>query len=251
MKDIKIKTKREIELMRKAGAFLKSVMDFLVSETKAGMRKIDLDKLADEKIRSLDCKPGFLGYRGFPKTLIVCKNDEIVHGIPNEDILNEGDLVTFDLGLIYKGFYSDKAVSFVLGGGEKNKLARDLIKRTEEAFFSALEFCKEGFILNDISKAIEKVAKKYNLGIVKETTGHGIGKKLHEDPLIFNFSNFDSSDELKEGMVFAIEPIFTLGSPKFRQKDDGWTLVTEDGSISAHYENTVLIKKNGYEVLTL
>lgn len=247
---VTIKSAREIELMREAGRLLAIVHDELGKALKPGMTTKEIDRLGEEIIRSFGCVPNFLNYNGYPASICVSVNDEVVHGIPSKKRrLKEGDIVSLDAGLIYKGYHSDAARTHAVG--EISKEARQLIDVTRECFFEGIKFAKAGNHLHDISNAIADHAEKYGYGIVEDLVGHGIGTHLHEAPEIPNFRQHTRGIRLKPGMTLAIEPMINMGRMEVEWLDDDWTVVTEDGSLSAHYENTVLITEGEPEILTL
>ena len=240
---VSIKTAQEIELMRESGHLLEKVHDGLIPYIKPGMSTKDM-------IRSMGCIPNFLNYGGFPGSFCISLNDEVVHGIPSEDkIIQDGDLVKIDAGLIYKGYHSDAARTYAVG--EVSKEAKQLMDVTRQCFFEGIKFAKAGNHLNDISKAIGAYAAKYRYGIVRDLVGHGIGTHLHEDPQIPNFPQKRRGVKLLPGMTLAIEPMINMGRADVCWLDDEWTVVTMDGSLSAHYENTILITDGEPEILTL
>ena len=247
---ITIKSAREIELMAEAGRILEIVHNELRDALHAGMSTLDIDRLGEEIIRSYDCIPSFLNYNGYPASICVSVNDEVVHGIPHTDhILHEGDIVSLDAGLIYKGYHSDMARTFPVG--QVSEEARLLMERTKGSFFAGIEMAKAGNHLYDISNAIDAYIKPFGYGIVRDLVGHGIGTSLHEDPQIPNFAQHRRGLKLQAGMTLAIEPMINIGRPDVAWLDDDWTVVTEDGSLSAHYENTVLITDGEPEILTM
>ncbi|HIU76730.1 MAG TPA: type I methionyl aminopeptidase [Candidatus Pelethocola excrementipullorum] len=247
---VSIKTAREIDLMRHAGELLEKVHDELAKAIKPGISTWDIDHLGEEIIRSYSCIPNFLHYNGFPASICVSVNDEVVHGIPNKrHILKEGDIVSLDAGLIYQGYHSDAARTHAVG--EISKEAEQLIKVTKESFFEGIKFAKAGNHLHEISAAIGNYAESFGYGVVRELVGHGIGTHLHEDPQIPNFACKSRGIRLQPGMTLAIEPMINIGRPEVVWLDDDWTVVTEDGTLSAHYENTVLITEGEPEILTL
>ena len=247
---VTIKSAREIELMRTAGKLLEEVHNELAAFVKPGISTLDIDRLGEKLIRERGCIPNFLNYNGYPASICVSVNDEVVHGIPHaEHILQEGDIVSLDAGLIYKGYHSDAARTYAVG--EVSKEAQQLIKVTRECFFEGLKMAKAGNHLNDISKAIGAHAAKYRYGIVRDLVGHGIGTHLHEDPQIPNFPQKRRGIKLLPGMTLAVEPMINLGRADVAWLDDEWTVVTMDGSLSAHYENTILITDGEPEILTL
>jgi methionyl aminopeptidase len=247
---VTIKSEREIQLMREAGHLLEKVHEELGTYVKPGISTKELDTIGEEIIRSYGCTPNFLNYQGFPASFCISLNDEVVHGIPSrEKIVREGDLVKIDAGLIYKGYHSDAARTYAVGNVSKEAL--QLAEVTRQSFFEGIKYAKAGNHLHDISKAIGAYAAKYRYGIVRELTGHGIGTHLHEDPIIPNFPQRRRGVRLLPGMTLAIEPMLNLGRADVGWLDDDWTVVTMDGSLSAHYENTVLITEGEPEILTL
>ena len=206
------------------------------------MSALDIDRLGEEIIRGYGCIPSFLNYNGYPASICVSLNEEVVHGIPSADrIIKEGDIVSLDAGVIYKGYHSDAARTHAVG--EVSKKAEDLIRVTRESFFEGIKYAKEGNHLFDISAAIGHYAERFGYGVVRELCGHGIGTRLHEDPEIPNFPMLRRGPKLKAGMTLAIEPMINQGTERVRWMDDDWTVVTADGKLSAHYENTILITK--------
>ena len=247
---VSVKSHREIELMREAGKILGTVLNNLTKEIKPGMSTWHIDKMGEDMIRSFDCVPSFLGYGGYPASICVSINDEVVHGIPSKKrIVKEGDIVSLDAGVIYKGYQSDAART--VGVGQISDEAAQLIEVTRQSFFEGIKFAKAGNHLNDVSKAIGAYAAKFNYGIVRDLVGHGIGTHLHEDPQIPNFPQKRRGIKLMPGMTLAIEPMINLGRADVAWEDDEWTVVTMDGSLSAHYENTILITDGEPEILTL
>ena len=247
---VTIKSAREIELMRESGRLLAIVHDELGKALKPGMTTTEIDRLGEEIIRSFGCVPNFLNYNGYPASICVSVNDEVVHGIPSKKRrIQEGDIVSLDAGLIYKGYHSDAARTHAVG--EVSKEARQLIDVTRECFFEGIKFATAGNHLHDISNAIAAHAEKYGYGIVEDLVGHGIGTHLHEEPEIPNFHQHTKGIRLKPGMTLAIEPMINLGTKEVEWMDDDWTVVTADGSLSAHYENTILITEGEPEIFTL
>ena len=246
---VSIKSTREIELMREAGRLLEITHNEMEKALKPGMSTMDINRKGEEVIRSYDCIPSFLNYQGYPASICVSVNDEVVHGIPNKKrILQEGDIVSLDAGVIYKGYHSDAARTYAVG--EVSPQARKLMDVTRECFFEGLKAARAGNHLNDISKAIGAHAAKYHYGIVRDLVGHGIGTHLHEDPQIPNFPQKRRGVRLMPGMTLAVEPMINLGRADVAWLDDEWTVVTMDGSLSAHYENTILITEGEPEILT-
>lgn len=247
---ITIKSSREIELMTEAGRILEQVHLEIEKALRPGMSTWEIDKLGEEVIRSYGCIPSFLDYNGYPASICVSVNDEVVHGIPSKKrILNEGDIVSLDAGVIYKGYHSDAARTHAVG--EISAEARQLINVTRESFFEGIKYAKEGNYLFDISAAIGRYAEKFGYGVVRDLCGHGIGTKLHESPEIPNYEMNRRGVKLKAGMTLAIEPMINMGSWKVDWLDDEWTVVTRDHSLSAHYENTVLVTEDGPKILSL
>ena len=247
---VTIKSAEEIELMRQAGKYLAKVHQELERAIKPGISTWEIDKIGEETIRSLGCEPNFLNYQGYPASVCVSVNDEVVHGIPRKDhIIKEGDIVSLDTGLIYKGYHSDAARTH--GIGEISKEAKDLIQVTRECFFEGIKFAKEGNHLFEISSAIGRYAEERGYGVVRDLCGHGIGTKLHEAPEIPNYDMNRKGMKLRKGMTLAIEPMINIGGCAVNWLDDDWTVVTRDGSLSAHYENTVLITEDEPILLTL
>ena len=247
---ITIKSAREIELMTEAGRILEIVHDEMEKALKPGMTTYDIDALGEEVIRSYGCEPSFLNYNGYPASICVSVNDEVVHGIPSKKrVIREGDIVSLDAGVIYKGYHSDAARTHAVG--EISREAKQLIQVTRESFFEGLKYAKEGNHLFDISSAIGRYAGKFGYGVVRELCGHGIGTHLHEDPNIPNYPMLRKGPKLKAGMTLAIEPMINMGTERVKWLDDEWTVVTADGKLSAHYENTVLITEGEPVLLTL
>lgn len=247
---VTIKTEQEIEWMREAGRILALVHQNLGKEIKPGMSTWDVDHLGEEMIRSYGCEPSFLGLYGYPASICVSVNEEVVHGIPNQErIIQEGDIVSLDAGVIYKGYHSDAARTVAVG--EISKEAQDLIDRTRMSFFEGMKKATAGNHLHDISGAIGDYAESFGYGVVRELTGHGIGAHLHEDPVIPNYRKIRRGIKLKPGMTLAVEPMINMGTGEVVWMDDGWTVVTGDMSLSAHYENTILITEGKPEILSL
>ena len=247
---VTIKSPREIELMREAGRILAKTHEELAKNLRPGMSTWDIDHMGEEIIRSYGCIPSFKNYNGYPASICVSVNDEVVHGIPHkEHFLDEGDIVSLDAGVIYKGYHSDAARTY--GIGELGDDAKKLIELTRQSFFEGIKFAKAGNHLNDISAAIQKYAESFGFGVVRDLVGHGIGSHLHEDPEIPNFARKRKGILLQPGMTLAIEPMITEGSYEVVWLDDDWTVMTEDGGWAAHYENTILITEGEPEILSL
>ena len=247
---VSIKSQSEIALMREAGKILAKVHEELKDAIRPGMSTLDIDKLGEKLIRSYGCIPSFLNYNGYPASICVSVNDEVVHGIPHKDmILCEGDIVSLDAGLIYKGYHADAARTY--GVGKISEEAAKLIEVTQQSFFEGIKMAKDGNHLHDISNAIADYCESFGYGVVRDLVGHGIGKNLHEDPQIPNFRQRRRGIKLQKGMTLAIEPMVNAGTYEVAWLDDDWTVVSEDGSLSAHYENTVLITDGEPEILTI
>lgn len=247
-----IKTESEIEAMREGGRILARVLDVLRAKCKPGLTPKDMSAIAKAELKASGAKPAFLGYGAnpFPDVICISVNDQVQHSIPNNRPFQSGDVVNFDFGVTYKGMVTDGGITICVG----NKFTPDtkrLIDGTHLALYDGLKAVKDGCRVGDISAAIERTLKQYGLGIVRELVGHGVGRDLHEDPEIPNYGIAGTGPVLKAGMTIAIEPITTLGSPAIMEDADGWTLVSVDGSYSAQFEHTVLVTKDGYEILTL
>ena len=246
---ISIKSEQEIELMKKSGEITYGALCALKDFIKPGVTTKDIDKFVYDYIVSHDATPSFLGYEGFPATACVSINDMVVHGIPDNTKLKNGDIVSVDVGSIYKGYHSDSAYTYIVGKVDKN--VDKFVKDTQKALYKGISVIKEGIKLNEVCKAIESVAKENGYGVFECLTGHGVGRELHEDPFIPNLSNHESEGIiLKAGMTLAIEPMFSLGTKNVWLLDDDWGIVTQDGSLAAHFEHTILVTKDGYEILT-
>ena len=247
---IEIKSAREIELMTEAGRILEIVHKELGKALHPGMSTLEIDRLGEEIIRSYGCIPSFLNYNGYPASICVSVNEEVVHGIPSDKrFLKEGDIVSLDAGVIYKGYHSDAARTH--GIGEISKEAEKLMRVTRECFFEGIKYAIEGNHLFDISRAIGTYAESFGYGVVRDLCGHGIGTKLHEEPQIPNYVMKRRGVTLKAGMTLAIEPMINLGTWEVDWLSDDWTVVSRDHSLSAHYENTVLITDGEPKLLTL
>jgi len=243
-----IKSRREIAVMRQAGRIVATVLEILTKQVRPGMKTKELDIIAAREIERLGAKPSFKGYQGFPANLCVSVNDEIVHGIPGERVLDEGDIVSLDLGAIFMGFQGDAAVT--VGVGEISPQARELIEATEGALKAGIAAAHPGARLGDISAAIEHYAELRGYSVVREYTGHGIGRQMHEEPQIPNFGPPGQGPVLKKGMTLALEPMVNIGDWATKVDDNHWTVRTRDGSLSAHFEHTIAITDAEPEVLT-
>lgn len=247
---VTIKSSRELELMREAGKILAKVHEQLGKELKPGMSTYEIDRLGEEMIRSFGCIPSFKNYCGYPASVCVSIDEEVVHGIPSkEKFIQEGDIVSLDIGVIYKGYHSDAARTH--GVGEISKEAALLIERTRQSFFEGMQYATAGKHLHEISRAIGDYAESFGYGVVRDLCGHGIGTHLHEDPEIPNFRQLRRGIKLRPGMTLAIEPMINTGTADVLWLDDEWTVITADMSLSAHYENTVIITDGKPEILTL
>jgi methionyl aminopeptidase len=247
---ISIKSEKEIELMRESGKILASVLQELEGEIREGISTLDIDKKCSELIKKHGCIPSFLNYNGYPASICISVNDQVVHGIPNKKtILKNGDIVSLDCGVIYKGYHSDAARTLPVG--EISDTAQKLIDVTKQSFFEGIKFAKEGYHLHEISEAIQRYVEAHGFSVVRDLVGHGIGRALHEEPQIPNFAQRRRGPVLRAGMTLAIEPMVNEGRYDVYWEDDDWTVVTEDGSLSAHYENTVLITTGEPELLTI
>ncbi|MGN0435840.1 MAG: type I methionyl aminopeptidase [Wujia sp.] len=244
-----LKSQREIELMREAGRILATTHEQIRRIIKPGISTYEIDKLGEEVIKSFGCIPSFKGYNGYPASICVSVNDEVVHGIPSKSrILQEGDIVSLDAGVIYEGYHSDSARTY--GVGKISEEAENLIQVTKESFFEALKVCRAGNHVNDISRAVYDYITARGYSAVRDLVGHGVGANLHEAPEIPNFTRVMKGPKLKPGMTIAIEPMINVGGYEVAWLDDDWTVVTVDGSLSAHYENTVLITEGEPEILS-
>ena len=247
---VTIKSEKEIELMREAGRILAIVHEELRDFIRPGISTLDIDKKGYEIIKSYGCIPSFLNYNGYPASICVSVNDEVVHGIPRKDrILLDGDIVSLDAGVIYKGYHSDAARTWPVG--EVSKQAKKLMEVTEQSFYEGMKYAKAGCHLFEISAAIENYVVANGFSCVRDLVGHGIGRELHEDPQIPNFRQRRRGPKLVAGMTLAIEPMVNVGKYHVCWLDDEWTVISEDMSLSAHYENTILITDGKPEILTL
>lgn len=247
---ITIKSAKQIEKMRASAKITKDVLNLLEKHIKPGVNTAQLDKIAYDYIVSQGAKPNFLNYNGFPGSVCASVNDEVVHGIPSKRaVLKEGDIISIDMGTVLDGWHSDAARTF--GVGKISEESQRLIDVTRESFFEGIKYLKHGAKLGDVSSAIQNYVEKNGFGVVRDLVGHGIGQNLHEDPSVPNFGRAGHGVKLASGMTLAIEPMVTAGDYHVSILDDDWTVVTDDGRNAAHYENTVLITRDGYEILTL
>lgn len=244
-----IKNHNEITLMKKAGRIVGETLLLLEKEIKPGVTTAELDRMAEEFITKHGAKPSFKGLYGFPSSLCISVNEQVIHGFPGAYVLREGDIVSIDCGAFLDGFHGDAARTFPVGNISVE--AQRLIDITKESFFQGIKFAKEGNKLTDISYGIQSYVEAAGFSVVRDFVGHGIGRKVHEDPNVPNFGKSGRGPKLLEGMVLAIEPMVNIGTHKVKTLKDGWTVVTADSSLSAHYENTVAILSDGPEILTL
>ena len=245
---IEIKTDKEIQLMEKACKIVSGTLAHLQQYIKPGVETIELDSIAEDYIRTNNAIPGFKRLYGFPATLCISVEDEVVHGIPKNKVLSDGDIVGIDVGAIVDGYYGDHARTFEVGEVSEEK--KQLMKVTKKSLELGIEACRPGNRIGDIGFAIQSYVENYGYGVVRELVGHGIGEKLHEEPQIPNFGDKGSGPEIKEGMCFAIEPMINLGTEKIYTKSDQWTICTQDGLPSAHFEHTITVTNDGSKVLT-
>lgn len=245
----KVKTLAEISAMRTSGKMLATVLSVLSKQISAGMSTKDLSEIAKTELKGLGGQPSFLGYFGFPDVLCVSVNDEIVHGIPSVNkIIKSGDIVGMDFGVTYSGMITDGAITTIIGTVPQK--TSDLVQTTQKALMSGISVIKSGIKVGDISSSVQIVLDKGKYGIVRDLVGHGVGHELHEEPNIPNYGKKGTGTTLESGMTIAIEPMATLGGYEIKTDADGWTIRTRDGSLSAHFEHTVLITEDGVEILT-
>lgn len=243
---ITLKTKKEIELMEYAGKIANETLKQIEESIKIGVSTKQLNDIAEEYIKDNKCTASFLNYNGFPASICTSVNNEVVHGIPSNRKLKSGDIISIDIGVCYKNMHVDTARTYKVGHIDKE--TEKLMKTTNKALHEGIKIIKPGIKLNEVCKKIEEYSNGY--GIIRELTGHGVGKNIHEDPYIPNFSNNESNITLEEGMTLAIEPMFNLKKKEINILEDGWTIVTEDGHNSAHYEDTVVVTKDGHKIIT-
>lgn len=246
---ITIKNDKHIKCMKEAGQINKQALDLLEKHIKPGISTKELDQIAFDFIKSNDATPSFKGYGGFPASICASVNNQLIHGIPSDFILNDGDIISIDIGTYKNGFHADAARTFAVGNISDE--AKKLIEVTKQSFFEGIKFAKPGYYLYDISASIQKYIEDNGFSVVKDYVGHGIGKNLHEDPQVPNYKPLGKGPKLISGMTLAIEPMVNVGARHIKVLQDGWTVVTKDGSLSAHYENTVLITQGEPEILTL
>ena len=246
---ITVKTEQEIELMREPCRIMRDALEYIESKITVGMTTAELNALADEYMRSRGAFPSCLGYCGYPASICVSINEQVVHGIPSERIIRDGDIVSVDFCAYKNGFHADAARTFMVGNVSEEK--RRLVKVTEECFFKAIENLKAGTPLYDIGAAVQKHAEANGYSVVRALVGHAIGREMHEDPSVPNYGKAGTGIRLKAGMVLCIEPMINMGNYQVDFLSDGWTVETRDKKPSAHYENTVVIREDGVEILTL
>ena len=246
---IRLKSEEEIKIMREAGKIVAETHELLKSAIIPGVSTLELDTIAEENIRKYNAVPSFKGYGGFKGSICASINNEVVHGIPGNKIVKEGDIISIDIGAYYKGYHGDAAKTHAVGVISEDN--RKLIEVTRQSFYEGIKFAKAGNHLNDISAAIQKYTESFGFGVVRDLVGHGIGTNMHEEPEIPNFAQKRKGIKLAAGMTLAIEPMITAGRYDVAWMDDGWTVVTEDGSLASHYENTILITDGDPEILSL
>lgn len=242
------KTKEEVELIRESSLLVAKSHAAIAELITPGITTLELDKRAEEFIRDNDATPAFKGYQGFPNTLCASPNEEVVHGIPNEKPLEDGDIISIDCGVFKNGFYGDSAYTYCVGNVDDDIKA--LLKNTKDSLYAGIEAAVEGSRLGDISYAIESKVKEKGYGIVRELVGHGVGKELHEEPQVANFGARGRGMKLMEGLVLAIEPMINMGTARIKWLSDGWSVKTADNKPSAHFEHTIVVMKNRAEVLS-
>ncbi len=243
-----VKSKRELEIMRKSGKLVAKVLKHLYQCAQVGVTLEDLDQEAEKMTLSFGAKPAFKGYMGYRHTLCTSVNEQVVHGIPSSRKLVEGDIVGLDFGLVYEGFYGDSAITVPIG--KVSDEARSLMKATVDSLYAGIAAARAGNTLKDIARAVEGTVKPFGYGVVREFVGHGIGEKLHEDPQIPNYEAGASNLKLRAGMTICIEPMINLGTPSVKVLGDKWTAVTTDGKLSAHFEHSLAITEGDAEILT-
>jgi methionyl aminopeptidase len=246
---ISIKSAREIEIMRRSGKITSKTLTRLIEAAKPGVTTAQLNRIADESIRSMGGVPTFIGYHGYPSAICASVNDEVVHGMPGDRVLLEGDLLSLDIGTTFEGYVSDSAIT--VGIGEVSDEAKRLMTVTQECLMHGIAQMQAGNRLGDIGNAIQRYAESHGYGVVRALVGHGIGRKMHEDPQVPNYGDAGTGTILRKGLVLAVEPMITQGTFEVETLDDGWTVVTEDGKLAAHFEHTIAITDQGPKILTL
>lgn len=244
-----VKTEKQIQAMRECGKILRDTLLKVEEFIKPGMTTKEVDKFVHRYVISRGAKPSCLGYEGYPAATCVSVNEVVVHGIPGDRVIEDGDIVSVDLCVLYKGMHTDAARTFCIGNVSPEK--RKLVEVTRESFFEGIKHIKAGSRVGDIGAAVQKYAESFGYGVVRDLQGHGVGCSIHEDPGIPNFGKPGTGEYLKEGMTIAVEPMITLGTYEVFLDEDGWTVSTDDGQPAAHYENTMVVTKDGVEILTL
>ncbi len=246
---ITIKSPREIEIMRRSGKITSKTLSMLIKTVRAGMTTAEVDRLAEQSIRSLGGVPTFVGYHGYKHTICASVNDEVVHGIPGARVLNDGDLLSIDIGTTLEGYVSDSAVTIPIGNVSQE--ASRLMRVTQECLMLGIAQMQKGNRLSDIGAAIQRYAEQHGFGVVRDLVGHGIGTKMHEEPQVPNYGPPGQGPVLRPGLCLAIEPMITQGTFNVETLEDGWTVVTEDGKLAAHFEHTIAVTDEGPRILTL
>jgi len=246
---ITIKSAREIEIMRRSGKITSKTLEMLIASVKPGMTTAQVDKMAEDSIRSMGGVPTFIGYHGYPSTICASVNEEVVHGMPGTRVLNDGDLLSIDIGTTLEGYVSDSAVTIAIGNVSVE--AKRLMRVTQECLMFGIAQMKRGNRLSDIGHAVQTHAEKNGYGVVRDLVGHGIGTKMHEEPQVPNYGTPGQGPELRLGLCLAIEPMITEGTWQVETLQDGWTVVTADGKLAAHFEHTIAIMDDGPRILTL
>lgn len=245
---VTLKSRREIEIMREAGRIVAEVLQILKERCAPGVRTRDLDRIAEEETVKRNARPAFKGYRGYPGSLCASVNQEVVHGIPGNRELKEGDIIGLDFGVLFNGYYGDASITVPIGA--ISPAVRDLLRVTEECLYLGIEQAVVGNHLVEISRAIQVHAESHGYSLVKELGGHGIGKRMHEEPMVLNYVTNGRGIKLQPGLVMALEPMVNLGTDRINTLADGWTVVTADGMPSAHFEHTIAVTQDGPEILT-
>ena len=246
---IMLKSSREIEIMRRSGKITSKTLAMLIEAAKPGVTTGELDRLADQSIRSMGGVPTFIGYHGYPAAICASVNDEVVHGMPGDRVLQDGDLLSIDIGTTLDGYVSDSAVTVAIGN--VSEAAKRLMRVTQECLMLGIAAMQAGNRLGDIGWAVQQHAESNGYGVVRALVGHGVGRKMHEDPQVPNYGNPGEGTVLRKGLVLAIEPMITEGTYEVATLEDGWTVVTEDGKLAAHFEHTIAITDDGPKILTL
>ncbi|HOG62779.1 MAG TPA: type I methionyl aminopeptidase [Sedimentibacter sp.] len=244
-----LKTRREIEIMKKAGRLVAQSLELVRRHIKPGVTTKELDRLVEDFLKSKNAIPTFKGYNGFPFSICASVNEEVVHGFPSERQLREGDIISVDIGATFEGYVGDSAKTFLVGQVDEEK--RHLVETTRQCFYEGIKYARTSYRLSDISHAIQVYAESHGLSVVRDYVGHGVGKKMHESPQVPNFGKPNKGPRLQEGMVLAIEPMINAGTYNVRVLENNWTVVTVDGKPSAHYEHTVAITDGEPELLTI